>query len=268
MPERLRKIAAILWCMVWPLLVYETASVVSVLFCEAWLGTVPGEFYLPLRGAAAFVTAIFLGAEYRKLRRLGQAEKGLQTGGKFHMAMWAVFAGIGACIFANSILNLFSVHSKGFEEAGTALHHPGLAVQILCAGLLIPLAEEMVFRGMGFCRVREEMTFPAASLITAAYFGLFHGNLEQGIYAFFLGFFLALSLEWSGSLLIPWLVHVSANLLSVCLMAVGRKSQAASGFISLFGWMFAGGLLFALSLYKMREVGKKYEITFHSDTML
>lgn len=268
MPERIRKTAAMLWCLVWPLLVYETVSAVFVLLCEAWLGIVPGEFYLSLRGAAAFVTAVFLGAEYRKLRRLGQSEKPLQAGGNFHMAPWSVLAGIGACIFANGILNLFSVHSKGFEEAGIALHHPGLVVQILCAGFLIPLAEELVFRGMGFCRLRQEMMFPAASLITAAYFGLFHGNLEQGIYAFFLGFFLALSLEWSGSLLIPWLFHVSANLLSVFLMAVGRKGQAVSGFISLFGWMFAGGLLFALSLYKMREVGKEYEITFHSDTML
>ena len=53
-----------------------------------------------------------------------------------------------------------------------------------------------------------------AVMISALLFGLYHGNLVQGIYAFIMGCLLALVYEWTGSFVAPVLFHMIANHLS------------------------------------------------------
>jgi len=53
-----------------------------------------------------------------------------------------------------------------------------------------------------------------AVIISALMFGLYHGNLVQGIYAFIMGCLLALVYEWTGSFAAPVLFHMIANHLS------------------------------------------------------
>ena len=82
---------------------------------------------------------------------------------------------------------------------------------------LIHIFEELIFRGQAFCLIRDRFGWRTAVFLSALLFGLYHGSVVQGVYAFFLGLGAAWLLQRFGTLLAPWLFHMAANLISVLL---------------------------------------------------
>ena len=56
-------------------------------------------------------------------------------------------------------------------------------VQLLGLGMLVPLAEELIFRGLIYTRIRKRIPAGAAIFFSALLFALFHGNVIQMIFA-------------------------------------------------------------------------------------
>lgn len=130
----------------------------------------------------------------------------------------------------NNILlltNLTEV-SEGFQQASKVLYAPSLPVQILCLGIIIPIMEELIFRGLVFKRIREESTMIHAMVFSALFFGFYHGNTVQMIYGVLSGFLLAYLYEKYQSLKAPVLAHMSMNIMVCVLSETGG-----------FQWMFA-----------------------------
>ena len=75
-----------------------------------------------------------------------------------------------------------------------------------------PLAEEILFRGVIFYRLRKVTYLWVAALISAIFFALFHGNLMQGLYALVMGFVICICMDYGGSFLYALLFHMAANL--------------------------------------------------------
>lgn len=98
------------------------------------------------------------------------------------------------------------------EEA--AFYGIPLIARIACYEVVAPVAEELLFRQVIYKRLRNFTPVRIAVIVSALLFGLYHGNLVQGIYAFIMGCLLALVYEWTGSLAAPVLFHVVANHLS------------------------------------------------------
>lgn len=95
-------------------------------------------------------------------------------------------------------------------------------LQILAIGLLAPLMEEIIFRGLIFHQLRKNIPLPIALILQAFLFGLAHLNIIQGSYAFLAGILMGISLIWSGSLLLPMLMHAGMNLSAVFLSHYGQ----------------------------------------------
>lgn len=113
------------------------------------------------------------------------------------------------------IIGNLSSYSESYEQTATALYSASMGMQILCLGILAPIAEELVFRGLMYRRMREDTGFVAAVIYSAAVFGLFHGNLVQMIYGTVMGLMLAYVCEKYGSVLAPIIAHITANLISI-----------------------------------------------------
>ena len=64
-------------------------------------------------------------------------------------------------------------------------------MQLLCLGVLVPISEELVFRGMMFKRLREQSGFMHAAIFSSVVFALLHGNMVQMLYAFATGMMLS-----------------------------------------------------------------------------
>ena len=82
---------------------------------------------------------------------------------------------------------------------------------VLYAVLLGPIEEELTFRGVIFSSARKALPFWGANVFQALLFGIFHMNLIQGIYAFFIGLFLGYILERSGSIYFSIFLHIVFN---------------------------------------------------------
>lgn len=82
---------------------------------------------------------------------------------------------------------------------------------ILLVCIISPLLEEFVFRGIilgGLCRI---LSFTLANILQALAFAIYHGNIVQGIYAFFLGMLIGLIKRKSGGLIYCIIFHISLN---------------------------------------------------------
>ena len=135
------------------------------------------------------------------------------------MMVLLVPAGALAAISGNLLMNLtdWTEISQSFEQAQEALFSGPLIFQVLGIGLIIPIGEELVFRGLVYMRIRQVIPVYTAMALSALIFSLLHGNPVQGMYAFVLGILLAYVYETFGTLFAPIIVHLSANVAALSL---------------------------------------------------
>lgn len=106
--------------------------------------------------------------------------------------------------------------------AGQDIWAKPLWLNLLYIAILPPLIEEFIFRGVLFQGFRSCGLFKTA-FFTALMFGLAHGNLNQFMYAFAVGIFLAYLVEASGSVYASMLAHSLINGTTVLLMYLERR---------------------------------------------
>lgn len=95
-----------------------------------------------------------------------------------------------------------------FEQAG--LTDISLVMSIY-AVVIGPISEELIFRGVTLSYARREMPFFAANIFQAALFGLYHMNVIQGVYAFFIALFFGYVFFKTGSIFPTMLLHILFN---------------------------------------------------------
>ncbi|MEW4413345.1 CPBP family intramembrane glutamic endopeptidase [Clostridium sp. AN503] len=272
MAKRVKQALLFFWRMIYPLLLYQALTELVFAGYHQVTGTVSEDRILQLTAAGALLALIPLGHLYYQLRASGQ--DGAAEDSRRHLPVtgwvivWCVAAGISASLCFNNLLALLPLPVGQAENVMDLLSRPSFVMQLFCTVLILPLTEELIFRGLGYWRMRKELPFLWAAVLSAVYFGLYHGNLYQGIYAAFLGGFLALLFERTDRLLAVWTFHAAANLISVTANAMAWDRGIFEYTAVRVAIFTASGLLLTFSFYKLREDGRKSEITIHSDTLL
>lgn len=187
-----------------------------------------------------------------------QRRRGIAPGLPAHagrMVPPVLVLGAAVCLAVNNLLILSGIPQifTGYEEVAQTLYSPPLIQQLLFIGLVIPLTEELIFRGQLFALLRDRLPWLAAALISALLFGVFHGNVTQGIYGFLLGIILAWLYEVSGSLLLPYLFHAAANMMSTVSVAA---DQGAGGWYTLPVFMAETGISLGISFICFMKIRK------------
>ncbi|MFI3176828.1 MAG: CPBP family intramembrane glutamic endopeptidase [Eubacteriales bacterium] len=126
---------------------------------------------------------------------------------------------IAYCISLNNIITISGLATlfPEFEEIAENIYSSTIFVQILVVGILVPIVEELLFRGLLYRRMRYYSNVTVAIVISSAIFGVYHGNVVQAIYAGIMGAAMAYIYEKYRSILWPILFHMIANCTSVCL---------------------------------------------------
>lgn len=88
-------------------------------------------------------------------------------------------------------------------------------IQLIITIVLIPIYEEIFYRGIIFGYLRKNFNIVLAILFQSLIFGLMHLNLVQGIYTFILGIVLALVYIYTDSILGNITIHIIFNLLGL-----------------------------------------------------
>lgn len=128
-----------------------------------------------------------------------------------------VLAGVGAIasVIFRVIFEWFGM--PGYESAEQNLLTGNGFLQVVVLLGASPMLEEFFFRGVMYGRIKEWTGVNGAIVITALGFGLYHANLSQGIYGFFMGLFLAWCMEHFQTVTAPIVVHIAANLAAMCM---------------------------------------------------
>lgn len=123
----------------------------------------------------------------------------------------------------NNIISLtpLKAWSGSYTEVENMIYSASLFWQILSAGILAPILEEIVFRGILFGNYRAAIGTWPAIIASSVIFGLMHYNLVQFVYALILGVYFAYLLEKTGEIWTCMLGHIVANLSGVVLTNLG-----------------------------------------------
>lgn len=134
-----------------------------------------------------------------------------------------VLLSVSVSVGLNILLLLIDLpqYSERYQEVSEILYTPPIWQQLLSSGLLIPIVEEVIFRGLGFRLLRRWIPFAWAMIISAVAFGAYHGNLVQFVYAGLCGMLLAYVYEKYQTLLAPILSHAVMNIVAIILTHFG-----------------------------------------------
>ena len=119
-----------------------------------------------------------------------------------------------------TLINMISmcfVDNAVAAVSGEILDTPFFVIFTLM-GILGPMSEELVCRGIVYHGYKRTGTMMQALLLSSMIFALMHMNFNQAAYAFVIGVAMVLLVEATGSIWSSILVHVTFNSQQVCLM--------------------------------------------------
>ncbi|MDS0528089.1 CPBP family intramembrane metalloprotease [Clostridium sp. SHJSY1] len=121
--------------------------------------------------------------------------------------------GVSVAIFSNSIVYLFSNKFDSYSKVNSIITNAyGSWVSMICVLVLIPIFEEVLFRGLIFNELKKKFNMFWAVLLQALIFAIFHGNILQGIYTFVLGVILCIIYIETKSIFGNILCHIIYNM--------------------------------------------------------
>lgn len=112
---------------------------------------------------------------------------------------------------------------ESYTDTQQIIEGGGFLIQFLTAGIVAPIVEELIFRGLVYRRTKKMTGTIAAAILSAALFGVFHGNWVQAPYAFIIGIVAVFVYEKFKSIVAPIMLHMSANILSVLIMTLASS---------------------------------------------
>ncbi len=189
------------------------------------------DYSVEIAGFSALFTIPFL-LYMMKKDKVTEKTLGILANQKAPLSKYAWILGL-SIPFALGLNNLMlfmnlAKYSEAYQEAAESFYAPNFITQIICLGVISPIVEELIFRGLIFRRLRRRtMSVKQAMLMSGLMFGFYHGNLVQMIYGSLAGILLAYLYEKYGSIKAPILAHICMNIVAIVLTEA-----------EVFVWMF------------------------------
>jgi membrane protease YdiL (CAAX protease family) len=182
-------------------------------------GALNPQILLGISAAIGIVDIVVFSIWLKKQKKSGdilvKANK-LNAKGIVLILILGVCIQISLSIILTVISNLRPDWFDGYGELIESLGMGNTFISFLYVGLVAPIAEELIFRGVTFNKARKYMPFLAANFVQALLFGIYHMNLIQGLYAFAMGLSFGL-IRRAYSLIGAILLHMAVNIAGMTL---------------------------------------------------
>lgn len=169
-----------------------------------------------------------------------------------------IAAGISASIAVNNWFILLRLPEKitTYKEVAKSIYSGNFVIMFLRAAVGAAIVEELLMRGLFYSGLSQVIGRIAGTLCSAFVFGVIHGNLLQGMYAFLLGVLFCFVYDMFGrDLKAAVLTHMSANCVSVLATMVPAVAKLRTKYFItqtlLFSVLLAGSLF---AIYRCRAV--------------
>ena len=134
---------------------------------------------------------------------------------KWSIYLLVAFMGIILNGFFSYLMELLRITERFSNVAQDNLLSGQLIVQLLGLGVLIPITEELLFRGLFYSYLKKYMPWQAAMLLGAFVFAVYHGNMIQIIFAFPMGIIITLLYQKWNAITIAIVFHAASNLAAI-----------------------------------------------------
>jgi membrane protease YdiL (CAAX protease family) len=121
---------------------------------------------------------------------------------------------------ASQLMDQFGM-ARVVDGALSSLPGWGMAVAVLVIAVLVPIGEELLFRGFAYTALKRRLGVPGGVVVSALVFAVLHASPADFAALFAVGVALAWVYEWRGTLLAPILAHALNNLASAVLLLLG-----------------------------------------------
>lgn len=215
-----------IWQVIYPIAIYYVVSSFAYFILGMLLGS-EQETYMFRQMLCGAVTIPFILSFYKQDKKFEEVVYGAKKCTFDVYAIWNIFLIVmvsAMCgIAVNNLIAMTPLMdvSTGFQEANNSFFAGGVICELLGSCLVIPLAEELLYRGVVYKRLRNLFGVSAGIVLSALIFGLVHANLVQFLYAGILGLLLAYLFEVTGKLYVAVLGHMAANLAAVVRQETG-----------------------------------------------
>lgn len=193
------------------ILMHEKIIVVTV----NGIGMLFGLFFIRRR----FLEEVYFNGEtisirLSGIRRLWVKEEIGNVKRKWNLICPAILLAITSSVALNLIMGQLNLQgaSETYTETASAQYSVPVWLGLILYGVISPVAEEVVFRGVLYNRMKRYYSKMAALFVTSFLFGFYHLNLVQGIYGTIMGFLIAVTYEKTKSFVTPVLFHAAANI--------------------------------------------------------
>lgn len=123
--------------------------------------------------------------------------------------------GVAANLTVSYLLALLGVTENFSNEVQEGLLASEFLVQLAGLGVLAPITEEILFRGLVYRRLKQILPRWGAVLLGAGMFAAYHGNVIQILFAFPMALLLIWSYERWGTLTAPIILHMAVNISTI-----------------------------------------------------
>ena len=215
-----------------------------------------------IAGVAALVTipinAIFFSRD-RKLEKVCGIETVEKTPLKKYwtVVVFGLAVSIAATCFAAMVQLAF--YDEQYQQTAQITYSAGLLVQIIGLGIVTPVAEELMFRGVLYKRFRERQGFWYSALWSSLLFSFMHSNTTQMVYTFLLGVLLSYLYEKFGSFKAPLVLHILLNTGSVVFTELGVFRYLAGSPARMAGAVIAGAFLCSVMFVVIQRMPVRIE---------
>lgn len=125
--------------------------------------------------------------------------------------------GICVCLGITKLVTIFPIDNiiGSYEEVVDSYNQSSIELRALVLCVLVPIAEELVYRGMFYKRLKEYFDTTIAAYIAAILFGVVHMNLVQGLYAFLCALILIYVYEKYKTIFASIFLHMVVNTMAL-----------------------------------------------------
>ena len=146
----------------------------------------------------------------------------------------------------------------GYETAADSMYTGSLLSLVAASVVTAPILEELLVRGVLYRNLKGVLQNRYAGMACASLlFGILHGNLVQGLFAFLIGLYLNWIYESEGSLLPAILAHAAVNASTIFLERMPEWQNVLYGSLPLYLAVTAVCLLAGFEIWKKFPFSKE-----------
>ena len=127
-------------------------------------------------------------------------------------------------IILSLIYNIFAYYFNFLLKTSLFNNNNDLIITLISTGLIGPIIEELMFRGIIYNELKNKYSNMKAILITTIFFAVIHFNIFQILYGLIIGFILIFAYEKYKTIKAPIILHMASNITTTLFLPILVKN--------------------------------------------